>query len=250
MRINHFLLAGCLLTGMVNADTTLIYNNNDGQEQSRMLLTDGKVKMTNQTESSTEIIFNSINTSFTVVNHDEKTYIVFGQKQIEALGDVSKMIDKMISEQLSQMPEAQREQMRGMIETMVKNQMPKSAPLPNYSKSGKSNTYNGFNCDVVVKAVKGKNDGEFCVTKYSNLGISEEEYSAVSQFMKIAEKMAAQFGQDQSMNFNAIGQVVPVYYEMSNNKGYLTEVNDDDLPKGTFEVPSGYKEESLPKELF
>jgi len=250
MRINHFLLAGCLFTGMVEADTTLIYNNKEGQEHSRMLLTEGKVKMTNQADYSTEILFNSTNTSFTVINHDEKSYMVFGQKQIEALGDVSKMVDKMIDQQLSQMPEAQREQMRGMIETMVKKQMPKAAPMPNYNKSGESKTYNGFDCDVVVKEVKGQNDGEFCVTQYSNLGISDGEYSAVSQFMKIAEKMAAQFGQDQSMNFDAIGQVVPVYYDMSNNQGFLTEVNDDNLPKGTFEVPAGYQEESLPKELF
>ncbi len=250
MRITQFLLAGCLFTGTANADTTLIYNTKDGQEHSRMFLTDGKLKMTNKTEVDTAIIFDSINTSFTIVNHSDKSYMVFNQKQIEALGDVSKMIDKLISEQLAQMPEAQRAQMRGMIESMVKSQMPKSVPLPSYSKNGKSNNYNGFDCEVVVKEVKGKNDGEFCVTEYSNLGISDSEYSTVNTFMKIAEKMAAQFGQDQSMNFDAIGQVVPVYYDMEKNKGFLTAVNDDDLPNGTFDVPSGYKQESLPKELF
>ena len=250
MRFNHFLLAGCLFTGTVNADTTLIYNNKDGKEQSRMLLTDGKVKMTNQTEAATEIIFNSLNTSFTIVNHNEKSYMVFNQEQLDALGDVSKMIDKMIDEQLSQMPEAQRSQMRGMIESMVKSQMPKQVPMPKYSKSGQTSSYNGFDCDVVIKEHQGKNDGDFCVTEYSNLGISDNEYKTINTFMKIAEKMAAQFGQDQSMNFDAIGQVVPVYYDMTHDKGYLTEVKNDDLPKSTFEVPNGYKEESLPKELF
>ena len=68
--------------------------------------------------------------------------------------------------------------------------------------------------------------------------------------MKVAEKLASQFGQDQSMNFEAIGQVVPVYFDMESQKGMLSTVSNDDLPADTFAVPVNYKQQSLPKELF
>lgn len=250
MSIKSFLITGCLFSGIAAADTTLIYNDDQGQEQNRMLLTDGKVKMVSSSETDTSMIFDANNNSFTIINHQEKSYMIFGEKEIEALSDVSKMMDKMIDEQLAQMPEAQREQMRGMMESMIKNQMPKQLPAPKYIKSGETTSYNGFSCEVVVKETQGNKDGEFCVTSYNNLGISDAEYGAVAHFMKLAEKMASQFGQEQSMNFESIGKVVPVHFDMASQKGYLISVNDDDLPSATFAIPSGYKQESLPKEMF
>jgi hypothetical protein len=160
------------------------------------------------------------------------------------------MVDKMLNEQMAQLPESQRAQMRGMMESMIKQQMPKPKPAPTYIKSGDSETYNGFSCDVVIKESQGTKNGEFCVTSYSNLGISDAEYDAISAFMKVAEKMAAQFGQDESMNFEAIGQVVPVYFDMESQKGTLDSISDDSLPADTFAIPKGYKQQSLPKEMF
>lgn len=250
MRINTLLLAGFFVSGLANADSTLIYNDQDGKEFSRMLLSDDKVMITNNSETNTGLIFDQINSSFTIINHDDKSFMIFDQKQLEALGDVSKMVDKMINEQLAQMPEAQREQMRGMMESMIKNQMPKQTPLPKYSKSGQTDSYNGFDCEIVVKESKGKSDEEFCVTTFNQLGVSENEYNTIRDFMKIAEKMAAQFGQDQSMNFDSIGQVLPVYYKILDDKAFLTEVDNGNLPDNAFNVPASYKQQSLPKELF
>jgi len=250
MHIKHLLFVTGFFSGSVFADTTLVYNNKDGQENTRMFLSDGLVKITNQDQINTAIVFDTKKTAFTIINHQEKSYMVFGEKELEALGDVSKMMDKIINEQMAQLPESQRAQMRSMIESMVKKQMPKQAPLPNYKKSGQTDSYNGFSCDVVVKEVNGQSDGSFCVTDYQKLGVATAEYNTIRDFMKIAEKMAAQLGQDQSMNFDSIGQVLPVYYEMGGNTAYLTEVNNDALPSQTFQVPTDYKKESLPKELF
>ncbi len=250
MKFKNLLISTCVFAGFAQADTTLIYNDDNGKEQSRMLLTDGKVKMVSSAEVDTAIIFDASQTAFTIINHSDKSFMVFGQKEIEALGDVSKMMDKMINEQLAQLPESQREQMRGMMESMIKKQMPKQAPMPKYIKSGDTSSYNGFDCEIVIKESKGAKDGEFCVASYSKLGISATEYGAVAAFMKVAEKLASQFGQDQSMNFEAIGQVVPVYYDMDSQKGALTSISNDDLPAATFQVPDDYKQQSLPKELF
>jgi len=235
---------------MATADTTLTYNSQSGAGNSQMFLTDGLVKMTHQSETDTAVLFDARNTSFTIINHGQQSYMVFGKKELEALGDVSKMIDKMLEEQLAQLPASQREQMRGMMKQMVQKQMPKQVPAPEYVKSGATDSHNGYNCDVVIKQVKGAKDAAFCVIDYDELGISSSEYAAINQFMQTAEKLAAQFGQDQSMNFDSIGQVVPVFYEMDGEKAYLSDVSNEQLPASTFKVPEGYKKESLPEQMF
>ena len=249
MRLKYLALTASLFTGLASADTTLIYNSKSGANNSSMYLTDGLVKMTHHSGDGTAVVFDARNTSFTIINHNDQSYMVFGKKELEALSDVSKMIDKMLEEQLAQLPASQREQMRGMMKQMVQQQMPKQAPAPEYILSGATEEHNGYGCDVVIKKSKGSQDDQFCVTDYDELGISSGEYAAISQFMKTAEKLASQFGQDQSMNFDAIGQVVPVYYDMNGEQAVLTEVLSDDLPASTFSVPEGYQQQSLPKEL-
>ncbi|MCX7553230.1 hypothetical protein OS175_05025 [Marinicella sp. S1101] len=250
MKLKQLILTTALLSGAAMADSTLTYNNADGQEQSKMYLTDGMAKMTSDAEYSTSLIFDAKDNSFTIINHQDKSYMVFGEKEIAALSDVSAMIDKMVEEQLAQMPESQRAQMRGMIKSMMQKQMPKQAAAPTYELSGENKSYNGFDCQEAVKLVNGKKSGSFCVADYQDLGVDTDEYAGLSQFMKTAEKMASQFGQDQSMNFESLGKKLPVYYNMEDQKGYLTDVDNSDLDDSVFQVPAGYKQESLPKEMF
>ncbi len=251
MKIKQFILNTLLITGAAAANTTLTYNNADGAEHSKMFLSDGIAKITNNIEASTAMIFNAKNNSFTILNHQDKSYMVFGEKEIAALSDVTAMIDKIVEEQLAQMPAGQRDQMRDMIKSMVKKQMPKqSTAMPVYEKTGSNKSYNGFDCMEAVKLVNGKKSGSFCVADYQTLGVDQDEYAGLSQFMKTAEKMASQFGQDQSMNFDSLGQVLPVYYDMGDQKAFLTDVDNSSLDASVFQVPPGYKKESLPKEMF
>lgn len=251
MKFKQLILSTLLIGGTAAADTTLTYNSKEGNEHSKMYLSDGMAKITNNIEASTAMIFNAKNNSFTVLNHQDKSYMVFGEKEIAALSDVSSMIDKMVEEQLAQMPAAQRDQMRDMIKSMVKKQMPKqTTDLPVYEKSGASKSYNGFECDEAIKLVNGKKSGSFCVADYQKLGVGADEYAGIRQFMKIAEKMASQFGQDQSMNLDSLGNVLPVYYDVGDQRAFLTDVDNKDLDASVFKVPTGYKKESLPKEMF
>jgi len=242
--------AGTLLAGGAMADTTLVYGDNSGQETTRMLLTADAVKVSTNDKTNTDVIFNGNKTEFVVVNHDEKSFMVFGEKEIEALSDVSAMMDRMIEKQMANIPEAQREQMRGMMESMIKSQMPKQAAAPVYEKSGNSKEYNGYSCDVVVKTVEGQSSGDFCVTGYGQLDVAPAEYAVISKFMKIAEKMASQFGQDNSMNFASIGEVLPVYFSDGGQTGILMDVDNGQIDATLLTVPEGYKQQELPKEMF
>jgi len=239
-----------MIAGSVSADTTLTFNNADGQENSKMYLSNGLAKVTNDGDVNTAIIFNTNNTAFTVINHEEKSFMELGEKEIEALGDVSAMVNRMLEEQLAQMPEAQREQMRDMMKSMIEKQMPKQAAMPTYEKTGESASYNGFDCEVVHQSLNGKKQSELCVADYQALGVESVDYAAIQQFMKIAEKMASQFGQNSGANFAAVGEVLPVYYHMGTDKAYLTAVNNDSINASVFSIPEGYKEQSLPKEIF
>ncbi|WP_223786921.1 hypothetical protein [Marinicella meishanensis] len=249
MKSKPLFLAFAACSGLAHADTTLTYHDANGQTSSVIYLSDGMSKITNQSETSTDLIFNAQTNTFTVVNHPEQSYLLFGVKEIAALSDVSAMVDKMLAEQLAQLPAGQREQMRGMMENMIKQQMPKAAPVPEYSRSGQQASHNGFACETIIKTVNGQASGDFCVTDYSALGVSTAEYQAISAFMKTAEKMAAQFGQDQSMNFASIGQVLPVYYRMGSEQAYLVAVDHGTLGAQTFQVPEGYQQQALPTEM-
>ncbi len=243
-------LAAAMFSGAVYADTTLTYNNASGQENSKMYLSDGMAKITNDSDVNIALVFNTKQNAFTVINHEDKSYMVFGEKEIAALGDVASMVDRMLEEQLAQMPASQREQMRGMMKSMIQNQMPKQAAMPKYKKTGDTSSYNGFDCEVVVQTLDGKHNGDFCVADFQDLGVKATDYAAIQEFMKIAEKMASQFGQNQGFNFAAVGEVLPVYYEQGKEKAYLTAVSNDALSAEVFSIPKGYKQESLPKEMF
>ncbi len=241
-------LIGTFLTGAAMADSTLVYNNAQGKEATIMNLSDGVVKMTsNEGNTKTDVIFRNGQTEFTVIMHSEKKYMTFGPKEIEMLSDVSAMMDNMIEQQMANVPEAQRAQMREMMAGMIKSKMPKQAPVPEYRKTGDSLDVNGYGCDVVEKITKGKNTDDFCVAEYSELGVSNSEYQAIYGMMKVAEKLAAQFGNDSSMNFEQIGQVLPVQYDMNGVKASLVKVSHDDLPASAFQVPEGYQKQSIPQ---
>jgi hypothetical protein len=243
-------LTATLFCAPVWADTTLTYKNAEGTENSKMYLSDGFAKVTNESDVDTALIFNAGQNSFAIINHEDKSYMVFGEKEIAALGDVSSMVDRMLEEQLAQMPAAQREQMREMMKSMVQKQLPKQAVMPKYEKTGKSSSYNSFSCELVVQTVDGMEKSEFCVADYQDLGVATVDYAAIQAFMKIAEKMSSQFGHYAGANFAAVGAVLPVYYEMGQEKAYLTGVNNDKISAAVFSIPDGYQQQTLPKEIF
>ena len=248
MKLKALALATTLMSSAVWADTTLVYNNGQGKEASVMHLADGVIKMVNdEGNEKSEVMYRAGEGSFTVIMHNEQKYMVFGPKEIEALSDVSAMVNQMLDKQLANMPEAQRAQARAMMEGMLKSKMPKQAPVPEYRRTSETREVNGNSCDVVEKVNQGKSAGDFCVADYADLGISSAEYAAIQGMMKVAEKLASQFGSDNSMNFEQIGQVVPVQYDMNGVKASLVDVSHDKLGDQMFSVPASYQKQSIPE---
>lgn len=227
------------------ADTSLTFTNKKDNVAMKMQIAGNKMRATSVGDNSSYMIYDAANTTFTMVDTKGKTYFVMDEKAIESLSDVGAMMDKMLEKQLADMPEEQRQMMRGMLEGALKSQMPKEMPKPEYSLTGKTKSFNGFDCQVVKKKLKRKK-AEFCVTKYSNIGMSQDEYSVIESFQGVISHMAQQFGADKSMDFSELGDFIPVNYNQAGEQGTLSKVSHENLDSSLFVMPSGYERQEMP----
>jgi predicted transcriptional regulator YdeE len=244
MRLLQTLLLSCLATTAI-ADTTLTFTGKKDKVAMKMQFANNMMRATSVGDGSSYMIYNANNTTFTTFITDKKQYFVMDKESIEKLGDVSAMMESILEKQLANIPEAQREMMRGMLEKAVKAQMPKEMPKPSYNFNGKTDSYNGIECEVVIKN-SGKKKSKFCVTKYSNLGMNSDEYAVITSFQNTVEKLAQQYGQDNSMDFSSLGDYMPVKYTQEGESGTLKEVNHDKLDSSLFAIPEGYSQMKMP----
>ncbi|MFK8013279.1 MAG: DUF4412 domain-containing protein [Marinicellaceae bacterium] len=244
MKILHTLALTCLTTCAL-ADTTLTYKNNADNVSMKMQFADDMMRATTMGDDTGNMIYNAKNKTFTILIPQEKQYYVMDEKTIESLTDISAMVEKMMEKQLAQVPEEQREMMRNMIAGAMKSQIPKQLPMPEYTLTRKTDSFNGFDCQIVLKK-SGKNKSEFCVADYSELGMSSSEYNVIATFQKTIEKLAKQFGTDQSMNFMELGTFIPVNYQQDKQSGTLTDVSHEEIDSSVFAIPVDYKEIELP----
>ena len=245
MKLLQTLLLASLTTTAI-ADTTLTFTNKKDDVALKMQFTNNMMRATSVGDNSTYMIYDANNTTFTTFMTEKKQYFVMDKDTIEKLGDIGAMMDAMLEKQLSQMPESQRAMMRGMLEGALKAQMPKEMPKPEYNFTGKSDSYNGFDCEIVIKKIK-REKTEFCVTKYSNLGMQDNEFSVITSFQQTVSKLAQKYGQDSSMDFSSLGEYVPVYYKQSKrDTGTLSKVNHKSLDPSIFAIPEGYSKMDLP----
>ena len=238
------LLALSCIPAIAFADTTLTFDNLN-QGTSYMMIAGNKMKVNQSGKQDTSMLYNADTQTFTVIMNQDRKYLQFGPKEIEALGDIKSIAMKQVEKALSEMPEAQRAMMKDMMLNAVMKNLPKPKPAPTYSKAGKTSEVNGFSCEIVIKSSEGEKT-EFCVTPYTKLGMSSADYNVIESFQQIAHKLASQFGQDTSMDFSSLGDYVPVQFKHEVDSGTLKSVNHDDIPSSSFEIPKDYREEKIP----
>jgi hypothetical protein len=244
MKILPALLLATISTATL-ADTSLTFTGKKDKVVMKMQFAHNMMRATSVSDDSTYMVYDANNTTFTTFDGKNKKYYVMDKESIEALGDIGAMMDKMLEKQLAQMPESQREMMRGMLEGALKAQMPKQMPKPEYSFTGKTASYNGFDCQIVSKKSKRKKSN-FCVTEYSNLGMSSDEYAIIASFQKTIEGLAQQYGQDNSMDFTSLGDYLPVSYKQAGESGILSKVSHEKLSTDLFSIPEGYSQIEMP----
>lgn len=238
-------LALTCLTGTVMADTTLVFQDEANKQSMKMEFAHNMMKITSTEGDGTNMIYNATDKTFTMMDSKDKKYYVMGEEDIKALTDVGAMMEKMMEKQLAEMPAEQREMMRNMLAGAMKKNMPKQLPLPEYSLTGKSANYNGFDCQIVLKKSQ-KEKSEFCVTEYAKLGMSQSEYATIATLQKTVEALTKQFGQDKSMNFMHLGDFIPVKFDQDTQSGTLSEVSHTNISVDVFSIPTEYSKIDLP----
>ena len=244
MKILSTVLLSCVTTFAV-ADTTLTFINNNDKVAMQMQFANNMMRATSVDDNSAYMVYDANNTTFTMFATDKKQYFVMGKEQLDALGDIGAMMEKMLEEQLADIPESQRAMMRNMMAGAVKAQMPKPVAKAEYSFTGKSSSYNGFDCKIVIKQA-GKKQSKFCVTHYSNIGMQASEYAVITSFQKTIEKLAQQYGADNSMDFSSLGGYIPVQYNQAGAVGVLSKVSHASLDPDIFAIPEGYSKMDMP----
>ncbi len=227
------------------ADTSLTFTNKKDNVAMKMQIAGNKMRATSVGDNSSYMIYDAANTTFTMVDTKRKSYFVMDKEAIASLSDIGAMMDRMLEKQLADMPAEQRQMMRGMLEGALKSQMPKEMPKAEYKLTGKTKSYNGFDCQVVKKKLKRKKS-EFCVTDYSAIGMSKDEYSVIESFQGVISNMAQQFGADKSMDFSELGNFIPVNYNQAGEQGTLSDVSHESLGSSLFVMPSGYERQEMP----
>lgn len=227
------------------ADTSLFFTNKKDNVAMQMQISGDKMRATSEGDNSSYMIYDSANTTFTMVDTQGKNYYVMDKEAIASLSDIGAMMDRMLEKQLADMPAEQRQMMRGMLEGALKSQMPKEMPKPEYSFTGKTKSYNNIDCQVVKKKLKRKKS-EFCVTSYDAIGMSSSEYAVIESFQGVISHMAQQFGADKSMDFSELGDFIPVNYDQAGEEGTLSKVEHTSIDASLFEVPSDYKRQDMP----
>ena len=244
MKFLKTLALTCLATSAI-ADTTLTFTGSKNKEVMKMQFAGNKMRGTSVDDNSSFMIYDANNKTFTVFASEEKKYYVLDEEDIAKLGDMSAMIEAMMEKQLANVPEAQKEMMRNMMAGAIKAQMPKELPKAVYSLTGERESYNGFDCQVVSKT-SGKKKAEFCVTEYSNLGMSSDEYAIITSFQNTIAVLAQKYGADNSMDFSSLGNFMPVKFLQEGEAGTLTDVNHDTLDASIFAIPEGFSEMEMP----
>ena len=227
------------------ADTTLTFTSKRDKLAMKMQFASNMMRATSVGDNSSYMIYDANKKTFTMFMTDKKQYFVMGEKEIEALSDIGAMMDKVMEKQLANVPEAQREMMRNMMAGAMKARMPKEAPKAVYTMTGESASHNGFDCQIVTKKA-GRKKSEFCVTEYSNLGMSSGEYAVITSFQHTVEALAQQYGADNSMDFSSLGDFIPVKYKQEGETGTLSDVNHDNLDASIFAIPAGYSVMEMP----
>ena len=234
-----------LVASISFADTSLTFTNKKDNVSMKMQIAGNKMRATSVGDNSSYMIYDAANTTFTMVDTKGKTYFIMDKDAIASLSDIGAMMDRMLEKQLADMPAEQRQMMRGMLEGALKSQMPKEMPKPEYSLTGKTKSYNNFDCQVVKKKLKRKKS-EFCVTDYSAIGMSKDEYSVIESFQGVISHMAQQFGADKSMDFSELGDFIPVNYNQAGEQGTLSEVSHEKLNSVIFNLPADYERQEMP----
>lgn len=206
------------------------------------------------------MIFDGERREMIAVNHDNKTYFVIDQEQMEKLAATVNQAMASMEQALSALPESQRAKM----EKMMKSRMPDMAAPREPSElklTGGNETVNGIDCVVFEVWRSGVRERELCVTDWDNVAGGRE---VADVFYEMGEFMTEMLDSLPQMGGGAsLGDATYEHLKAMNGFPIRTREYDDtgkmtgqsslvsskeaDFDPADFEPPKKYKRKDLMK---
>ncbi len=257
------LLAGPALAGVVFEVETTGHEGPGGDEVQvvRIAAEGGLLKFTvpaSDRASEGAAIWRGDRRAMLVVDHDEKSYVVIDEEQLQALtGQMNQAMSQM-QEALENVPEENR----AMMEKMMKQRMPAQQPKRETSelrKTGERATKSGYPCvkyDVLKGGVKVR---ELYVTDWSNIEGGKDvlgSFEAMSDFFReMLDSLPntggnSEFGDESWEHMKELGGFPVVTREFAadgslEGEATLRSAKRQTIDPGAFEPPPGYKRRNM-----
>lgn len=243
-----------------HADTILKFQSNRSNDVNSVLISNGKVRMDSSNQGTKETsIYDDQGRTFTVVNPQQKQYVVMDrtsiQEQAKRMKRMQEEVMTQVREQMKNMPPEQRQELEQQMAPFGDGGDAANKPTPKYStkKTRKTGTLNGVSCVVYKSYRDGRLIGDACIASLDVLGISKGDYKTLRSMFAFMRDMAKEFA-------SATGTSVPqsdmtLFENVNGLPVKMTNVNGDimtlagasnqALSPDLFAIPAGYQEAEL-----
>jgi len=243
----------CLLAAAASAGVLLTMESQtpgqEGQAQQKIYLGGDRIRVEAENSGDFDVvIFRQDLGVFWIVDPEEKSYTELTRDDLEQLSTRLQQMTEMLKAQLQELPPEQREQ----IEQMMGSQGLKPVE-PTFEKVASGETVGDWTADKYVGTLNGVKQVELWTADYRELGLKAEDFQVLEEMGKMFEA----FSQDAAALFKVRTEageghfsglpVKTVNFSAGQPAGetVVQEVKKQDFKPALFEVPEGYKKETM-----
>jgi hypothetical protein len=234
-------LAGTVITSEMSVPQA-------GADKSVVYLDKDRVRV--ESPGSITIYRGDRNTAY-MVSPAEKKFIKMTPETMKKMAEQMEAMRAEMAEQMKSMPAEQRAQM----EKMMAGSMPGQPAKIEFRKAGGTGTFGKWKCEKVEQLVNGAAQAQLCIAKLGDLGLGDADLGVLQRFAAFMQQAAPQSaGASSMMDPKALEKIVgypgfAIHMEIPAAKVTSTtnSVEQKTLPANLFEVPAGYKEETMPE---
>ena len=155
---------------------------------------------------------------------------------------------KQVEAQLANLPKEQREAMMKSMPGLASMQERETAAAFDFEWTGDKREVAGYPCRVARVTKGGNDDGEACIAKPDDIGMSKADFESLASMFDTMQEFAAMSGESGMPDMREIGGFpIATSSKKDRSKSTLTSASDDKLDGAAFEVPAGYKQRTMPK---
>ena len=174
--------------------------------------------------------------------------VVDKQAMEDSMSQMSEMM-KQVEEQLANLPKEQREAMMKTMPGLGDRGSKAQAAPTEFEWTGDKKRVAGYPCRVARVKKAGNEAGEACIARPGDLGMSDDDFEALASMFEVMQEYASEVSGDDAMpDMRKIGGFpIAANDPESGTSSALISASDADLEGVLFEIPAGYKRQTMPQ---